>query len=820
MTGKSLVVALLAAAIAPAGASAATIHVTTIADSGPGSLRQAISDAQAAGPDEIVFDAGGRGTIAIGPMQLPPLAADTTVTGTRTGGVPDVELHCIDPSVGTGLQPGTGQTGVVITGLSITHCTNGIFVVSGAGLTVHGSWIGQTRAGATDANTLNGIGATTPASLVVGGPAPDDGNLIVGGGVGVGATDAGAAVVVRGNTITGSVQNGVFLTNASAPVVQDNVVSGAGSGVTLLRGAGARILGNRVGTDAAGAVAVPNSLVGVNLLGTTDATVGGTAPGEGNVIAGVAGDDHCAVIAQPDGDARATRTLVAGNRVGTTASGLAALTPAGFHGICVVNAVDTVVGGTSPGAGNVVGGFASSGITVNRGSSGTVVRGNTVGMAADGSGAIRNDIGVGVAADSPGTLIGGAVAGARNVVGGNRVGLYVAGPGTHVEGNLVGLAPDGRTVVANGEGIWLDGAAADLRVGDGTPAGANVVSGNTAVGVELTNAAGAIVAGNIIGRTADGAESRPNGFYGGVRLLDSKGGLVGGDAPGDANLIDGGQNPGIRVEGDNQLGTQLLGNLLRGSPYSLGIDLLPLDVTPNDPGDADTGPNGLQNFPVLTAASATAVDGTVATKASTPVRIQVFSTSADRHETYALLGDRTVTTDAGGTATFSIPVTAALGSSVAATATTGDGTSELSAPVVVSTPKPATPAAVFGLKRATFSIVGTRLRVRILNDTASAARVRVGATDTRRSLKAAKAGGAGGILKPVTKTIKAHRTGQFDLKLPASTRRLLAAALKRTSRATYRPTVTVKNLTSGVTKTYKPKVTAKRKKAVKHKKRR
>ena len=71
MIRTSLVVALLAAAIAPAGASAATIHVTTTADSRPGSLRQAIMDAQAAGPDDIVFDAGGMGTITIGPRSSP-----------------------------------------------------------------------------------------------------------------------------------------------------------------------------------------------------------------------------------------------------------------------------------------------------------------------------------------------------------------------------------------------------------------------------------------------------------------------------------------------------------------------------------------------------------------------------------------------------------------------------------------------------------------------------------------------------------------------------------------------------------------------------
>ena len=166
-----------------------------------------------------------------------------------------------------------------------------------------------------------------------------------------------------------------------------------------------------------------------------------------------------------------------------------------------------------------------------------------------------------------------------------------------------------------------------------------MVSGNSVLGVVLKNTAGAVVAGNVIGRTADGAESRPNGVFGGVLLQDSAGGVVGGDAPGDANLIDGGVYPSIRAEGAGQLGTRFLGNLLRGTSHSLGIDLVPLAVTANDPGDADTGPNGLQNAPVVTRARRTAITGTIGAKPSTAARIQVFSASADGRETYTLLGE-------------------------------------------------------------------------------------------------------------------------------------------------------------------------------------
>lgn len=792
MTRTSLAVAVLAAAIAPAGASAATITVTKTADSGAGSLRQAITQAAADGPDDIVFAVNG--TIEL-TTQLPELSTGTTVTATRTDGVPDVELHCADPSVGTGLVVGTGQTGVAVTGVGITHCTDGIDVLENAGLTLRGSWIGRTRTGSTDGNTGLGVGALAGATLVVGGPGADDGNVIVGSLGGVGAVQPAAGTIVQGNTITGSTQSGVVFFNASGLRLRDNVISGNGAnGIVLFQGEGAVIQGNRVGTDADGTTAQPNGgISGINLLGTTAATVGGAGPGEGNVVAGAASTGRCAVAVQADNAVRATRTLIAGNRIGTTASGLAGLAPGGYDGICVHNAVDTTIGGTAPGAGNLVGGFANSGITIQLGSTGTVVQGNTVGLRADGSGALRNDVGIGVAADSAGTRIGGTAAGARNVVGGNRIGVYAAGPGTQIEGNLVGLAPDGRTVVGNEQGIALEGAAAGMRVG------ANVVSGNSVLGVGLRNTAGAVVAANLIGRTADGAESRPNGFFGGVIVVDSRGGVVGGDTPGEANLIDGGVHPSIRVEGANQLGTPLLGNQLRGTSHSLGIDLVPLAVTANDPGDADAGPNGLQNAPVVTTARPIAVAGTIDTKPSTAARIQVFSASADGRETYALLAETTVTTGAAGAATFSVPITATEGASVVATATTSDGTSELSAPTRVLVPR-------FGLKGATFRVVGKKLRVRIRNGTDADARVRIKAKDARKSVKAA------GTLKPVTKTIKARGDGRFQLKLPASTRRKLAGTLRRKRNAVYRPTVTVTNLTSGVEKTYKPKVKVRRKK--------
>ena len=242
MTRTSLVVALLAAAIAPAGASAATIHVTTTADSGAGSLRQAITDAQAPGPDDIVFDAA-QGTITIGSTQLPALATGTTVTATRTDGVPDVELRCTDPSLGhTGLQAGAGQTGVVITGVSITNCTNGVFVLGGGGLTAARlvdrpeSHRDARRQHAQRRRGLGGrehrrrrtVRRTTGTSSWATASASRPSTLPP--GPSSGATRS----ATRERTASS-------FTNADGVVVQDNVVTGnAANGIILFRGEGCR----------------------------------------------------------------------------------------------------------------------------------------------------------------------------------------------------------------------------------------------------------------------------------------------------------------------------------------------------------------------------------------------------------------------------------------------------------------------------------------------------------------------------------------------------------------------------------------------------
>jgi hypothetical protein len=126
----------------------------------------------------------------------------------------------------------------------------------------------------------------------------------------------------------------------------------------------------------------------------------------------------------------------------------------------------------------------------------------------------------------------------------------------------------------------------------------------------------------------------------------------------------------------------------------LGIDLAPAGVTPDDAGDADSGANDLQNFPVLAAATAsgsqTRIDGTLNSTPNRTFTLDFYASAACDPSGYGegqvYLGGAVVTTDAAGDAPFSVTLPAATTADqvVTATATDADGsTSEFSACVTV-----------------------------------------------------------------------------------------------------------------------------------------
>ena len=285
----------------------------------------------------------------------------------------------------------------------------------------------------------------------------------------------------------------------------------------------------------------------------------------------------------------------------------------GETGIAIESDDGDVIGGSQPGEGNTITGNGLNGVLLFSDSSNAVVEGNE----------IRDNLMFGVEAAGRGHRIGGVEPGSANVIEGNGW-MEDAAPGGGVF-----LGPSGADEIEDaanhrlvGNRIAGSSGPGVVSVGDGNEIGGfddgegNTIVGNVGPGVVLAGSTNGLVAGNRIGVDDAG----PNGNWGdGIvvgqwevpagppnRVIQSAGNRITrnliahsgrGHAPGDEELGDAGV-----VVRDESEGTTLVDNEIRNN-RGLGIDLGPGGVTPNDPGDEDSGPNRLQNFPELHAAA-------------------------------------------------------------------------------------------------------------------------------------------------------------------------------------------------------------------------
>ena len=310
---------MLGLALAGAPASAATFTVTSTNDTGPGSLRQAIADANGnSGADTIDFNVSGAGCDGAGVCTITPVLPFPGIGDPVT----------IDGYTQPGASPNTNAEGalnsvlkIVISGANLSG-SNG-FVISSddvtlRGLVVNGSWniainsssadnvsvrgcfVGVDAAGAAAVPNFTGFYGFLGEGLAVGGSAPADRNLFSGN------SDFGVRLercsncLVQGNLI-GTDASGAAAIGAGSiglrvgvdcpgTALRENVVAAAGTdGIDVGQiGSdavfGITIQGNWVGTDSTGLVELGNLRNGIWIL-TNEVTVGGLGPGEGNVIA-------------------------------------------------------------------------------------------------------------------------------------------------------------------------------------------------------------------------------------------------------------------------------------------------------------------------------------------------------------------------------------------------------------------------------------------------------------------------------------------------------------------------------------------------------
>jgi MBG domain (YGX type)/Bacterial Ig-like domain (group 3)/Right handed beta helix region len=402
----------------------------------------------------------------------------------------------------------------------------------------------------------------------------------------------------------------------------------------------------------------------------------------------------------------------------------------GVHGL-VINADDCTVRNLT------VTRFSGSGIFIINGS-GNHVENNHVTY--NGSFRSRSDQGitaVGILELPGGTADGNFVT--NNIIDGNLFGLGIGnGAGSNsISGNTISNSTwDGVQLFSNADesmsssttGNFFSGNTITGNHGNGIAIAGSTdpppVPGVIDLGVVFNTIQGNTIASNDEnGVLIDGFHASSNSVFGnsihnnigsGVRISgDADGNLIGGVLAGQPNTIDSNGGDGVMVQNLGydffpgypayQANGPAQSNSIRGNSIygntGLAIDLNNDGITFNDANDSDSGPNGLQNYPVLSeaviTAGVTAITGTLNTTPSGGVyRIDFYAAPANANQTY--LGQTLVTADPGGQTRFTVtfPVVP-VGQIVVATATDSAGnTSEFSPAVAVTsfTPSSANPA--------------------------------------------------------------------------------------------------------------------------------
>lgn len=515
-------------------------------------------------------------------------------SGGNTVGGTTSNLRNVISSNGTSIGGGFDGSGIYILGDTLfSQAPNN---------TIQGNYIGTNATGTgAIANATNGIRINGAINTTIGGAASGAGNLISGNasdGVIIEGTGA-TGNLVRGNTIglditrindLGNTNDGVEIVGVGA-----NTIGGENAGEGNFIGGNNRY-GVHINSANANNNIVQGNTIGMNLTGTprpqdagvlittgTGNQIGGTTTGARNYIGG---NSSIGV-----GVAFATNNTIQGNWVGLGVSGLAVPNTSGVY---IQDAANNTIGGTAPGAGNVVSGnqFGIRMIFFSVATTGNVIQGNLIGTDPFGTSAVANNIQAVLLQGANANTIGGTIVSARNVISGNNQGISLQNnsPNNIVQGNFIGTKIDGLTALPNTLGIQIDGSGSTGNVIGGTATGAgNVISGNLQNGLQMSGgAASNRVEGNIVGLKADGSAALPNSN--GISLFGlANNNVIGGTAVGAGNIISGNTNSGVvfndgannnRIEG-NKIGTDATGNFDLGNGLN-GIRLLQGSIMGNN----------------------------------------------------------------------------------------------------------------------------------------------------------------------------------------------------------------------------------------------
>ena len=419
----------------------------------------------------------------------------TNISGTVAIGNqgPGISVRSLNTNIGDGTLEGRN----IISGNSAAGITLQSFQYLSANTSVRNNFIGVSADGLSPLpNGSSGIVISESSGNIIGGPTIDDRNII-----------------------SGNLQDGILLAGSDA---NSNYV-----------------LGNYIGLNSAGTGAIGNGRYGVFLNSSGGNFIGGTLPGERNIISGNS-DDGVYLI-----NSATTGNIISGNYIGLAPNGETGIGN-GLSGISLVNAPENLI------SANVIShngqSFSAQGIGINgTGASGNQIISNKIGTNSSGTMPLPNN-GLGLFISSANTVIGGSTSEQGNIISGNTLdGILISNiqadaSGATLQNNLIGVGADKITPIGNGrDGIAIFGSSNIIIGGESglIPMFQNIIANNTRNGVSL--------------EVQSGETPRFNGI----------------------------------------LGNSIYSNGARG--IALGL----ASRVPNDPDDSDDGPNKLQNFPEI-----------------------------------------------------------------------------------------------------------------------------------------------------------------------------------------------------------------------------
>jgi Ca2+-binding RTX toxin-like protein len=476
---------------------------------------------------------------------------------------------------------GSGATGNRIQGNRISMTANGLSLIApsfGFGVYVANgatdTFIGTDSNSANDTTEGNLIGFASTAAIFLqdNGAAPNR-TMIAGNRLGLNALGAKLSIGGRGIWVQGATNTRIGSdSNGTSDDEERNIIvpfANSATGILVTGGSavpttGTTIAGNYIGLDAAGQNGLSNSTnLGIALVaavgtGISNTLIGGTQSSAKNVI----GSGSLGI--QLSG-ALVSNNQIEGNFVGTDKDGTSAI-PNG-EGIRIeAGASNNTVGGTTPGAKNVISGNTSDGINIGVGTPGTVIQGNYIGVGSDGTTVLGNAgngiltgsaVQIGGLTSTPGTGAGNVISGNGKNALNNFGNVYNGGAtGVVIQGNIIGLDKTGTNVIRQGTqyGIWSF-LADNTTIGGPTTTARNIISGH-GNGILLQGGTGHIVQNNHVGTDISGNLDKGNSVIG--ISTDSSNTVF------RSNLISGNDGVGLTISGSSLKPTdvQIVGNVI------------------------------------------------------------------------------------------------------------------------------------------------------------------------------------------------------------------------------------------------------------------